>query len=116
MVALAFLWLGGYSDQTKWTVMILLALTWLGGSFSVIGKVRFPLQTLSNLLAAIREGDYSIRARGGRREDALGEVIIEVNALGENLRQQRLAALEATALLTKVMTEIDVAVFTFDAA
>ena len=115
-VAVAFLWLGGYSDQTKWTVMVLLTVTWLGGSVSVIGKVRFPLQTLSNLLAAIREGDYSIRARGGRREDALGEVIIEVNALGENLRQQRLAALEATALLSKVMTEIDVAVFTFDGA
>jgi nitrogen fixation/metabolism regulation signal transduction histidine kinase len=116
VAAMGFLWLGGYSDQTKWTVMFLLLATWLGGSLSVIGKVRFPLQTLSNLLAAIREGDYSIRARGGRREDALGEVIIEVNALGENLRQQRLAALEATALLSKVMTEIDVAVFTFDGA
>ena len=114
--AMAFLWIGGYSDQTKWTVMVFLVLIWLGCSSSVIGKVRFPLQTLSNLLAAIREGDYSIRARGGRREDALGEVIIEVNALGENLRQQRLSALEATALLSKVMTEIDVAVFTFDGA
>lgn len=114
--ALAFLWIGGFSDQTKWTVTVFLVLIWLGFSLSVIGKVRFPLQTISNLLAAIREGDYSIRARGGRREDALGEVIIEVNALGENLRQQRLAALEATALLTKVMTEIDVAVFTFDGA
>ncbi len=114
--AAALLWTGGYSDQTQWTVIGLLVIIWLGFSCSVIGKVRFPLQTLSNLLAAIREGDYSIRARGGRREDALGEVIIEVNALGENLRQQRLAALEATALLSKVMTEIDVAVFTFDGA
>jgi two-component system nitrogen regulation sensor histidine kinase NtrY len=114
--AIAFLWFGEYNDQLKWTLLVLLLLVWLGFSFAVIGKVRFPLQTISNLLAAIREGDYSIRARGGRREDALGEVIIEVNALGENLRQQRLAALEATALLTKVMTEIDVAVFTFDGA
>ena len=114
--AILLLWLGPYNDQLKWTVVALLVLFWMGFSFAVIGKVRFPLQTISNLLAAIREGDYSIRARGGRREDALGEVIIEVNTLGENLRQQRLAALEATALLTKVMTEIDVAVFTFDAA
>jgi two-component system, NtrC family, nitrogen regulation sensor histidine kinase NtrY len=96
-------------------VMLLLMLVWLGCSFAVMAKVRFPLQTISNLLAAIREGDYSIRARGARKEDALGEVIIEVNALGENLRQQRLAALEATTLLSKVMNEIDVAVFTFDA-
>jgi nitrogen fixation/metabolism regulation signal transduction histidine kinase len=114
--AILFLWLGPYNEQFKWTVLAFLLVFWLGFSFAVIGKVRFPLQTISNLLAAIREGDYSIRARGGRREDALGEVIIEVNALGENLRQQRLAALEATALLTKVMTEIDVAVFTFDGA
>src|SRR6516162_11042357 len=77
-VAAVFLWLGGYSDQTKWTVIVLLVLVWFGCSLSVIGKVRFPLQTISNLLAAIREGDYSIRARGGRREDALGEGIIEV--------------------------------------
>jgi nitrogen fixation/metabolism regulation signal transduction histidine kinase len=112
--ALVFLWTGGYSEQTKWTVAVLISVFWLGCSLSVIGKVRFPLQTVSNLLAAIREGDYSIRARGGRRDDALGEVIIEVNALGENLREQRLTALEATALLSKVMTEIDVAVFAFD--
>lgn len=114
--ALAFLWVGEYSAEIKWTVMLFILAMWLGCSASLIGKVRFPLQTISNLLAAIREGDYSIRARGGRREDALGEVIIELNALGENLRQQRLAALEATALLSKVMTEIEVAVFTFDGA
>ena len=114
--ALALLWTSGYSEQTKWTVIVFIVVIWLACSFSLIGKVRFPLQTLSNLLAAIREGDYSIRARGGRRDDALGEVIIEVNALGENLRQQRLAAVEATALLSKVMTEIEVAVFTFDDA
>src|ERR1051326_1653430 len=114
--ALIFLWTGGYSEQTKWIVAVLISVFWLGCSLSVIGKVRFPLQTVSNLLAAIREGDYSIRARGGRRDDALGEVIIEVNALGENLREQRLSALEATTLLSKVMTEIDVAVFAFDGA
>src|SRR5262249_16719473 len=66
-------------------------------------------------LAALREGDFSIRARGARTDDALGEVLLEVNALAETLRQQRLGALEATALLSKVMAEIDVAVFTFDA-
>src|SRR3989475_8017666 len=49
-----------------------------------------------------------------RHDDALGEVMLEVNALAETLRQQRLGALEATALLRKVMEEIDVAVFAFD--
>jgi len=72
------------------------------------------LQTLSNLLAALREEDFSLRARGARSDDAMGEVIIEVNALSETLRQQRTGAMEATALLRTVMEEIDLAIFTFD--
>ena len=74
----------------------------------------YPLQTLSNLLSALREEDYSLRARDARPDDALGEVMLEVNALGEALHGRRLGALEATALLSKVMEEIEVAVFTFD--
>src|SRR5207253_8990729 len=73
-----------------------------------------PLQTLSNILAAIREGDYSIRGRRALSGDALGEVMLEVNDLGQTLRKQRLGALEASALLRTVMAEIDVAVFAFD--
>ena len=87
---------------------------WIGLAFAVRRRVVFPLQTLSNLLAALGEGDYSIRARRSRAGDALSEVMREVNALSETLRQQRLGALEATTLLRKVMTEIDVAVFAFD--
>jgi nitrogen fixation/metabolism regulation signal transduction histidine kinase len=103
-----------YSSQAIWTFGILVGLLWLGFAFSVRNHVKIPLQTLSNILAALGEGDYSLRARGTRREDALGELVTEVNALGETLRTQRLDALEATALLRKVMEEIDVAVFTFD--
>ncbi|MBA3554271.1 MAG: PAS domain-containing sensor histidine kinase, partial [Gemmatimonadales bacterium] len=77
-------------------------------------RVVRPLQTISNLLAALREGDYSIRARGANAEDALGLALLEVNALSETLRSQRLRAFEATALLRRVMEEIDVAVFAFD--
>lgn len=104
-----------YTPATRWTVTLLLLSAWAGCACGVRAKVRFPLLTVSNLLAAIREGDYSIRARGARRDDALGEVLVELNGLGQNLREQRLGALEATALLSKVMAEIDLAVFTFDA-
>lgn len=79
-------------------------------------RTRFPLRTISNLIAGIREGDFSIRARGGRSNDALGEVIVEVNALCESLRQLRLGRIEATNLLHRVMDEISVAIFTFDDA
>ena len=114
LIALILLWRGDHTSRTQWTLTVLTLGIWLGVAFAVKERVTHPLQTLSNLLAALGEGDFSIRARGARREDALGEVMIEVNALGEMLRQQRLGALEATALLRTVMAEIDVAIFAFD--
>jgi nitrogen fixation/metabolism regulation signal transduction histidine kinase len=114
LVALILLWTGGYSNSTAWTLTVLIVGFWLGFALSLRHRVVFSLQTLSNLLAALREEDFSVRARGAGREDAMGEVITEVNALSETLRQQRLGALEATALLRTVMEEIDVAIFTFD--
>jgi len=77
-------------------------------------RVVFPLYTLSNLLEALREGDYSLRGSRGRRGDAIGEVIWEVNALSQTLREQRLRVEETMALLSKVVAEIDIAVFAFD--
>jgi len=114
LIALILLWTGSFSSSTVWTLTFLIVSLWLGFTFSVTHRVVFSLQTLSNLLAALREEDFSLRARGARTDDAMGEVMIEVNALSETLRQQRLGALEATALLRTVMEEIDLAVFTFD--
>jgi nitrogen fixation/metabolism regulation signal transduction histidine kinase len=114
VVTLALLWVGDYTPKVVWTLAALVACCWLGFSFAVQARVVRPLQTVSNLLAALREGDYSFRARGGRGTDALSEVVREINALGETMREHRLGALEATALLRTVMSEIDVAVFAFD--
>ena len=108
LIAMALLWVGDYSSKVQWTFSTLIVCFWLGFSFSLRARVVLPLQTLSNLLAALREGDFSIRARGASRKDALGDVLLEVNALGEILQHQRLSALEASALLKTVMTEIDV--------
>ena len=114
LISLIFLWSGDYTPKVQWTLTVLIVTVCLGFAFALRERVVLPLQTLSNLLAALGEGDFSIRARGARGGDALGEVMIEVNALVETLRHQRLDALEATTLLRKVMAEIDVAVFTFD--
>ena len=114
IVAVILLWRGDYSARAEWSIGILLAVTWLVTAFALRERVIRPLQTLSNMLAALREGDYSIRARGAYREDALGLAFLEANLLGETLRSQRLGAMEATALLRTVMAEIDVAVFAFD--
>jgi nitrogen fixation/metabolism regulation signal transduction histidine kinase len=114
VVALTLLWTGDYSDRLRWTLSILVFGAWLGVTLALRERVVRPLQTISNMLAALREGDFSIRARGAREDDALGLALLEVNILGETLRSQRLGALEATALLRTVMAEIDVAIFAFD--
>ncbi len=117
LVALGLLWFGDYSTKVQWTFTLLVLAGWAAFAFALQEAVIRPLQTLSNLLAALREEDFSFRARTSRREDdALTEAMREVNMLADTLREQRLGALEATALLRKVMEEIDVAVFAFDAA
>ncbi|MGZ3479098.1 MAG: sensor histidine kinase, partial [Myxococcaceae bacterium] len=78
------------------------------------GRVIRRLKTLSNLVSALREGDYSVRGRDADRNDPLGEVLWEVNALGDQLRTERLGELEASALLGQVLEEIDVGIFAFD--
>jgi two-component system nitrogen regulation sensor histidine kinase NtrY len=114
LLAFVLMWTGGYTPRAQLTLGLMVVAAWLGFALAVRSAVVRPLQTLSNLLAALREEDFSFRARAGQYGGALGDVLVEVNALAETLRQQRLGALEATALLRKVMEEIDVAVFAFD--
>jgi two-component system, NtrC family, nitrogen regulation sensor histidine kinase NtrY len=116
VVALILLWTGDYTPKVQVTLTVFVVGVWTGCSFSVRHRVVLPLQTLSNLLAALRESDFSIRARGASGDDPLGAVMLEVNVLASTLHDQRLGALEAGALLRTVMVEIDVAVFTFDGA
>jgi two-component system nitrogen regulation sensor histidine kinase NtrY len=94
---------------------VLLAAAWLALALAVRRAVVRPLQTLANLLSALREGDFSFRAHLGAGRDALSDVHVEVNSLVQTLQEQRLWATEAGALLRKVMDAIDVAVFAFDA-
>jgi len=110
----ALLYLGNYEARYQWLINCILIVCWLSFCFAARGRVAGPLRTLANLLQALREGDYSIRARVGDPKEPLGEAMQQVNAMAATLRDQRLGALEATALLRKVMEEIEVAIFAFD--
>lgn len=114
ITAMVMLWYEERTPKVQWTLTALILGCWWGFAVSVRERVASPLRTLANLLEAMREGDYSIRARGARGGDSLSEVMQQVNAMAATLRAQRLGALEATTLLRKVMEEINVAVFAFD--
>lgn len=97
-------------------LLLFIAIVWLTVALSLKGRLTYQLHTLSNLLEALREEDYSMRSRRSRDRGAFGEVFREVNALSATLREQRVQAHEASALLRKVLAEIDIAVFAFDTA
>jgi two-component system nitrogen regulation sensor histidine kinase NtrY len=80
----------------------------------LLEQVVRPLQTLSNVLAALREEDFSFRARGQRIDDALGELAIEINQFADFLQQQRVGGMEAAALLQRVVASMDAPVYAFD--
>ncbi|HXQ81681.1 MAG TPA: ATP-binding protein [Opitutaceae bacterium] len=113
--ALAWVWGADRAPEVRGTVTLAVIGCWLGFAAAARYRVVRPLQTMSNLLLALREGDFSFRARGARQRDPLGDVLAEINGLGDILQTQRRGALEATALLSAVMKEIDVAIFAFDA-
>jgi two-component system nitrogen regulation sensor histidine kinase NtrY len=113
--ALVLLWSGDPSPWARWSVTLVLVAAPLMLAAALRGQVVRPLQTLANLLFALRRGDFAVRAAGARGDDALGLALMEANALSTTLREQRLGTLEATALLRTVMNEIDVAVFAFSA-
>jgi two-component system nitrogen regulation sensor histidine kinase NtrY len=114
VIALILLWGGRFPSRVQLTLTVLIGLSWIGFSLALRERVIRPLQTLSNMLAALREGDSSIRARGADTNHPLGLAFYEVNALADAMRRQRLDAKEAVGLLRRVMEEIDVAIFAFD--
>ncbi|HVW84756.1 MAG TPA: hypothetical protein VHB50_08740, partial [Bryobacteraceae bacterium] len=113
IAAIVLLIAGDYAPGTTWTVTTLIVLTWIGFAAAVRERVSYSMRTLANLLGALRDGDFSFRLRMDDR-GSLGEVYAQINDMAETLHEQRLGAMEATALLQKVISEIDVAIFAFD--
>ena len=114
LIALLLIWSGEYSFKLQLTVTLFVMLFWFGFSFAVRERIVTTMRTISSLLAAYHEGDYSMRSVRGAGDDVLQEVAREINALGDTLRVQRISAMESTTLLRKVMDEIDVAILAFD--
>src|SRR5262245_9525272 len=90
LLALVFVWHDAHSLKLRWTVTLIAVFLWGWLAAQLRDRVVRPFQTLSNLLAALREGDFSLRARRVLEADALAEVVHEVNAIAEVLREQRL--------------------------
>jgi two-component system, NtrC family, nitrogen regulation sensor histidine kinase NtrY len=108
------IWMQAWSTQSKLALSFAILVVWWILALVLHEQTVKPLQTLANVVGALREEDYSFRARGAVAEDALGELSLEVNALADLLADQRIRAIEATALLRRVVEEIEAPLFAFD--
>ena len=93
---------------------LIILLTSLGSA--VFRHIVRPLQTLSNVVAALRENEYSFRAREIGQGDALGDLAAQINELAGDLRLRRHRESETFALLERVVESMDLPVFAFNAA
>jgi nitrogen fixation/metabolism regulation signal transduction histidine kinase len=108
------LWIEHISPSLIIGSLTTLALVVLLVASIFLEQVVRPLQTLANVVAALREEDFSFRARGAAPQDSLGELAIEINQLADAMQSQRLSALEAVALLRRVILEMDAPILAFD--
>ena len=75
-------------------------------------RVVHPVYSLSGLIEALREGDYSLR---GSATSAMGDLVHDLNDLAERLQAERLKFEESSYLLGKTLAALDSAVLVFDA-
>ncbi len=108
------IWLQPWSIESKLILFAAELLACLIIGAGLHDHIVRPLQTLANVVGALRDEDYSFRARMAVPNDALGELSLEVNALADLLAKHRTGAIEATALLQRVVEEVDIPVFAFD--
>ncbi|HZY73968.1 MAG TPA: ATP-binding protein, partial [Edaphobacter sp.] len=108
------LWQRSIEISIQYLLLAVFAACWAFAVSLLIEQITRPLQTLANVVAALREDDYSFRARGGRRNDVLGDLALEINALAAMLQSQRSGSLEAMALVERVMSSLPSPVLAFD--
>lgn len=76
-------------------------------------RTAFQLRSISNLLEAMVQGDYSMRGRAGA-DGNLDELIGTINRLANRLSEQKLETRESQLLLELVIAQLDIAILTVD--
>jgi len=116
IVSAVLVWFQPWTTSSRLSLIGAEIFIWWLLSLTLQEQTIRPLQTLANVIGSLREEDYSFRARNAVAEDALGELSLEVNALADMLSGEKVRTIEATALLQRVVDEIDAPLFAFDPA
>jgi two-component system, NtrC family, nitrogen regulation sensor histidine kinase NtrY len=116
LVSTVLVWTQPWSIEARIALIAAELFIWWLLAMALQEQTTRPLQTLANVIASLREEDYSFRARNAAPDDALGELSLEVNTLADMLSDEKVKTIEATALLGRVVDEIDAPLFAFDPA
>lgn len=110
---LLLLWVMVYANISIWLIL----LTGLIGSLSILyttyflyQKISYQFRSVSNLLEALIQGDYSLRARSHKQGGAFNELVEAINGLAQRLSHERWQSVESQLLLRTIIDHIDVAI------
>ena len=104
----------GYSSLTIYTIAIVVVGVYLICFSAIYKRVVRPWQVVSNLISALTEQDYTLRAKYSNIEDPLGLSFSELNEFADHLQNQRLDVIETHQLLFIILQEIEAAVLCFN--
>lgn len=117
-IFILLLWVMVYA---KISIYLILLTALLGGitllycHAKIHQKSAFQFRSLSNLLDAMIQGDYSLRARPSQGDTALNELVDSINSLATRLSKQQIESVESQLLLRTVIAHIDVAIIALNA-
>jgi nitrogen fixation/metabolism regulation signal transduction histidine kinase len=113
LLSLCLLWTNHYSLDHKLEATVLLLILWFGISIATRNAVVRTLQVLSNVVAALKDDDFSLRASNETPGDAFGDLAIEINDLSRALEQERFRSMDSQNLLHQVMSEVGSVILAF---
>src|SRR5438045_8628038 len=116
LVSGILIWLQPWAIESKLILLGIECFACLLIGAALLDHIIHPLQTLANVVGALRDEDYSFRARLAVPEDALGELSRDVNALADLRAQHRTGAIEAAALLQRVGEKVEILICAVDPA
>ncbi len=110
---LLLLWTLIYAEVSIWLVILfgfLGAILVLMVAYLIHQRAEYQFRSLTNLLEALTQGEYSMRAVSSQTGGALDELVDTINGLAERLSKQRWEADENQLLVNTVIDHIDVAI------
>ncbi|MEX0300221.1 MAG: PAS domain-containing sensor histidine kinase, partial [Kordiimonas sp.] len=110
---LLLLWTLIYADVSIWLIILfgfLGSILVLMIAYLIHQRAEYQFRSLTNLLEALTQGEYSMRAVSSQTGGALDELVDTINGLAERLSQQRWEADENQLLVNTIIDHIDVAI------